>query len=1019
MSVMLKKYRVILVAVLMLLLVPGKVSANTVINGNDIPEFQRSKADIQNAWKIGQLDYSGSVFEVEPSYVAPYRAGVLKQSYLDDILDNLNYYRYLIGVPEVTTKMTNNEDMQTAEVLQYLNLTDKENGVGLTHELYDYPKPDDMDQSFYKKAASASHNIISSYSYQAPIFPFFGESIFTYTSGHRDALLSPLVYSVQIGTGKVTYGKTLSRSDHESDDFANGMTNEFAAYPSPGYFPAQDYASLADWQVYLNPSLYSDVENNEDNIIATVENLQTGEVEEYSKALGNLEVHHQNSACIFYGDTGVRECHTYGNAIYLKNPSKDYNYYVDDYKVTIKNIPKETGELVDIVYTVNFFDKYEGASSSISSINFSLGGLQWEGEYDEDLIKQFLPDSSLVRLENGGFTRLNIDGYTIVDNDKSYFSFHNYDALPTYGFVPTYIQDPHNFLERAFRVDVVEKDEEKEMTLTANKTEYELGDTVTLTATLSSYHERYLFQWYRVVDGKFELLTTNDEYTVAGNQLTIKNINLNNRMNYYAVATPGDTLVGFSTIVSDDFDVPLNLGGKIVYQTYASEKGWNPLVADATTAGATGQALKTTGFKVMIGNTGYDGDVEYRAYLQGTGWENEWHKNGEIAGAINEDKRVEAIQVRLTGEMAKHYDIYYRVYAQRVGWLDWAKNGASAGTNGYGYRSEAISIMLVEKGKGAPGSTEIPYDVKDNTTIIYQTQVQQKGWLDPVVSGETSGTVGSGLRMETLRVSLQNQKYSGDIEYQTHIQRQGWETTWKKNGENSGTTGQALRLEAIKVRLTGEMAEHYDIYYRVHVQKAGWLDWAKNGDCAGSSGLGLRVEAIQIVMVKKGSVAPGDTTMPYVTERTTQVSYVSYVADKGWLPKVYDGATSGTTGQSLKLERLQVQLENQAFDGNIEYRTHVQQTGWEDTYKINGEISGSEDDLRLEAVQIKLTGMISEVYDVYYRVHAQRYGWLGWTKNDARAGTAGYGLRVEAIEIKLIRKNEPAPGSTENPYVVQ
>ena len=122
MSVMLKKYRVILVAVLMLLLVPGKVSANTVINGNDISEFQRSKADIQNAWKVGQLDYSGSVFEVEPSYVAPYRAGVLKQSYLDDILDNLNYYRYLIGVPEVTTKMTNNEDMQTAEVLQYLNL---------------------------------------------------------------------------------------------------------------------------------------------------------------------------------------------------------------------------------------------------------------------------------------------------------------------------------------------------------------------------------------------------------------------------------------------------------------------------------------------------------------------------------------------------------------------------------------------------------------------------------------------------------------------------------------------------------------------------------------------------------------------------------------------------------------------------------------------------------------------------------------------------------------------------------
>lgn len=1015
---MLKKCWGIVIIVLTFLILPMKTSANTIINGNEFSTFKRTKAEIQAAWNVGRLDSSGNIFEVEPSYTAPYRAGVVKQSYLDDILDNINYYRYLVGVPEITTKISNREDLQTAEVVQYLNLTDRENGVGLTHYLNEYPKPSDMSQEFYNKAVSANHNIITSYGYGSPIFPFFAESVFTYTAGHRDAILSPLVYSLQVGTGKVTYGDSEMRSERD-ENLANGMTTDFGAYPSPGYFPSQDYTDAADWEIYLNPELYSNIKEYASQITATVENLQTGKIETYSKALGNLATGSDLAGTIFNGDTGTSTHYTISDHIYLKNPAKEFDYYTGDYKVTIKNVRKKSGEIVDLVYTVNFFDKYEGVSSNISSIDFEINSLQWEGEYDEDLIRQFLPTSSTAFLESGGFVKLDIKDYTITDNDRYYYSFHNYDALPQYGLIPTYIKDANKYLNRPFRIDVVEEENEKELKISSNKDEYELGDTVILTADVTSYSNRYDIKWYRLIDGKFELLTTNDEYTVSGNQLTIKNVTLNNRMNYYAVATPGNTLVNFSTIVSDDFDIPLNLGGKIVYAVHSDSKGWSDFVADATTAGTTGQALKNTGFKVMIGNTGLDGDVEYRAYVQGIGWESTWHKNGEIAGLVNEGKRVEAIQVRLTGEMAKHYDIYYRVYSQRLGWLDWAKNGASAGTNGYGYRSEAISIMLVEKGKKAPGSTENPYDVKDSTTVSYQTHVQQNGWLDPVTNGQTSGTTGSGLRMETLRVFLENQKYSGNVEYQTHIQRQGWETTWKKNGENSGTTGQGLRLEAIKVRLTGEMAKYYDIYYRVHVQKAGWLGWAKNGECAGTSGLGLRVEAIQIVLVKKGAVAPGDTTMPYVTEYTTKIGYASQVAQKGWLTKVYDGATSGTTGQGLKLEAIKIQLENQAFAGNIEYRAHLQQKGWETNYSTSGEIAGSETDgLRLEAIQIKLTGMISEVYDVYYRVHVQQKGWLSWAKNGASVGTAGYGLRIEAIEIKLIRKNEPAPGDTKIPYLV-
>src|SRR5699024_572440 len=89
-------------------------------------------------------------------------------------------------------------------------------------------------------------------------------------------------------------------------------------------------------------------------------------------------------------------------------------------------------------------------------------------------------------------------------------------------------------------------------------------------------------------------------------------------------------------------------------------------------------------------------------------------------------------------------------------------------------------------------------------------------------------------RMESIKIRLANQDISGNIEYRSHIQNLGWESSWKKNGALSGTTGKSLRLEAIQIRLTGNMAKYFDIYYRVHAQQYGWLGWAKNGASAGT-----------------------------------------------------------------------------------------------------------------------------------------------------------------------------------------
>ena len=74
-----------------------------------------------------------------------------------------------------------------------------------------------------------------------------------------------------------------------------------------------------------------------------------------------------------------------------------------------------------------------------------------------------------------------------------------------------------------------------------------------------------------------------------------------------------------------------------------------------------------------------------------------WVKNGAMAGTTGQGKRVEAIKIKLEGELAKQYDVEYQVHSQDYGWMNWVKNGAMAGTTGQGKRVEAIKIRLLKK----------------------------------------------------------------------------------------------------------------------------------------------------------------------------------------------------------------------------------------------------------------------------------------------------------------------------------
>ena len=305
--------------------------------------------------------------------------------------------------------------------------------------------------------------------------------------------------------------------------------------------------------------------------------------------------------------------------------------------------------------------------------------------------------------------------------------------------------------------------------------------------------------------------------------------------------------------------------GHVLYSTHAQTYGWLDEVADGAVSGTTGEQKRLEAIAIRLSN-GTEGGIQYSTHVQTYGWQ-DCVSDGAVTGTTGEAKRLEAIKIQLTGAAAENYDIYYSVHAQTFGWLGWAKNGEPAGTSGYAKRLEAIKIQLVPKGGEAPGTTEDAYleneeEVIPAASVEYSSHVQTYGWQDFVADGALSGTTGEQKRLEAVKIRLNQQPFSGDIQYSTHVQTYGWQD-FVSNGVQAGTTGEQKRMEAVKIRLTGEMSQKYDIYYRVHSQTYGWLGWAKNGEPAGTSGYAKRMEAIEIRILPKGSSAPGSTANAY------------------------------------------------------------------------------------------------------------------------------------------------------------
>ena len=295
----------------------------------------------------------------------------------------------------------------------------------------------------------------------------------------------------------------------------------------------------------------------------------------------------------------------------------------------------------------------------------------------------------------------------------------------------------------------------------------------------------------------------------------------------------------------------------IQYEAHVSNIGWMSSKRDGSTAGTTGQSKAVEDLKVSILNPEEDGSVQIDAHVSGIGWQGWDTPSASEGGTTGQGRAVEAVRLRLTGSLAKDYDVYYRVHASNIGWMAWAKDGEEAGTTGMSCSLEAVQIKLIKKGTSHPDTTG--YSHLEIPTVTYSSQ-SNSTWQNSVSAGEVSGTTGKGIPI-TGFLAKTTSFVAGGINYQLHLSNVGW-TSVKSNGDQLSSATESNAVEAIKVSLSGDLATYFDVWYRVHVDNVGWLGWTKNGVVAGSTGYGTHVQAVQVRITRKGAAAPGSTISP-------------------------------------------------------------------------------------------------------------------------------------------------------------
>ncbi|VUZ22932.1 Uncharacterised protein, partial [Acetobacterium wieringae] len=441
----------------------------------------------------------------------------------------------------------------------------------------------------------------------------------------------------------------------------------------------------------------------------------------------------------------------------------------------------------------------------------------------------------------------------------------------------------------------------------------------------------------------------------------------------------------------------------INYRSHIQNLAWAAWVRNGQKSGTTGLGLRMEAMEIKLSSLdGLDIGVTYRVHVQNVGWQ-PWYADGVTAGTVGQSLRMEAIEIKLTGADASKYTVQYRGHLENSGWTSWKKNGETLGTTGQELRLEAISVVLI---KNVDLNASITNEVKNKApylqiwasdfpradVLLHDIRTEHRV-LNPKVTAGINKSSGF-----TFTIDPTHKNYNFLRKMHTTIYVYEIYSNTRKNlvfeGRILTDNEDFNKLRAVTCE--GELGYLLDSIQRpakyINVTPEQWMTTVlDNHNMQVTSDKRLYMGICTVLGDGSGVVI--------------STAYRSHVENESWLTWVKNGDLSGTTGSSLRMEALELKLENiGSVDIGVNYRVHLANSGWQE-WKADGATAGTTGQgIQMEAIEIKLTGVDAGMYSIQYRVHVQDEGWQDWKQDGQTAGTTGQALQAEAICIIIVSK---------------
>jgi hypothetical protein len=368
--------------------------------------FEERKAGILKRWTELRPVFTGDVcYDILPSCKAPYEAGKLKDAYLRDALNMLNFYRYLAGLPDdVELKDEFTELAQHGSVLNAAHKT-------IAHQ---QSRPAGMDSDFYGKASRGigSSNLGQGYdTLTNGVTGWMDDSDNSNRDrlGHRRWALNPAMRYT--GFGFVDGFDSMYVFDTSG---AEKPEYQALCFPGGAAFPSDFFEPHYAWSVSLNPSLYRKPERG--GVSVTLTEAGSGKIWRFPGNGGYFNIDTQGFGipiCIIFQPRGI-------------------GGYSGAYRVEITGLKTITGQPVSLKYETTFFplEVTAGPGDFRTAVN-GTGTLTitgYTGRMQNLVIPGRLNNKAVTVIGQGAFTYSEIrsvtlpDSVTTIENQSFWYS---------------------------------------------------------------------------------------------------------------------------------------------------------------------------------------------------------------------------------------------------------------------------------------------------------------------------------------------------------------------------------------------------------------------------------------------------------------------------------------------------------------------------------------------------------------------------------------------------------------------